>query len=376
MCYNWFMDKQQRHKLYNTNLDWVKNNTIYLTIHGSHSYGTNITTSDTDYRGIVIPPKEYYLGFKSISDTYVQNEPDLSLFELKKFIKLAIENNPNVLEILFTDERHHLYVHKLGEKILNAKHEFLSKKCKNTFCGYAVSQLKRLQRHYRWIHNPPQQPPTRFECSLPEKPSIAKNQMEAINSAIKKQIDKWNWHELENVDNSTRIAIQTQFETNLCEIMQWHWVDVDDKVWESAAHQIGLESNVIEILKQEKIYTSKLKEWNQYQDWIKNRNPVRAEMEKESGYDRKHGMHLIRLQRMCKELLEAGQMNVHRPDAEELLSIRNGAWSYEDLMIHSEKLEKEINELYLTSKTLPEKIDEQKINKLCMEIIEESFKEF
>ena len=42
---------------------WLKEHTVYLVTAGSHSYGTNIETSDVDVRGVCIPPKPYFLGF-------------------------------------------------------------------------------------------------------------------------------------------------------------------------------------------------------------------------------------------------------------------------------------------------------------------------
>mgnify|MGYP001607055563 CR=1 FL=1 len=46
----------------------------------------------------------------------------------------------------------------------------------------------------------------------------------------------------------------------------------------------------------------------------------------------KHAMHLVRLMRMCKEILITCEVVVKRPDREELLAIRNGAWSYYKLI--------------------------------------------
>ncbi len=54
----------------------------------------------------------------------------------------------------------------------------------------------------------------------------------------------------------------------------------------------------------------------------------KADMEKH-GYPTKNAMHLIRLARTGCEVLESGEYNVHRPDAEELLAIRRGEWTAE-----------------------------------------------
>ena len=47
-----------------------------------------------------------------------------------------------------------------------------------------------------------------------------------------------------------------------------------------------------------------MKHWDSYQTWKTHRNPTRAELEPQHGYDTKHAMHLIRLMRMGLEVLE------------------------------------------------------------------------
>lgn len=69
------------------------------------------------------------------------------------------------------------------------------------------------------------------------------------------------------------------------------------------------------------------------------------------------------------ELLETGKLNIKRYDAEELLSIRNGAWTYEQLIEFSEKSDKLLNELYKTSK-LPREPDRIKINNWLIDVTE------
>ena len=353
-----------------TNDPWYSDNTIYMTIHGSNCYGTNIETSDMDYRGVVIPPKEILYGYIQNFESYVQKEPDLVLFDIRKFFKLASVCNPNVIEILYTNPKHHVFVNPVGQMLLDNKGAFLSKKAKHTFSGYAVSQLRRIKRHRDWLLHPVTVKPTRESVGLAETPLIKKDQLAAINSAIQKQLDKWNWLTLDEVDADIRQDIKTQFETMLCELGQWHWADIDDKSWYSAVKQIGLDDNFIEILSKERVYAGKVKDWEQYQGWLKSRNPDRAQMEKDFGFDGKHGLHLVRLMRMCKELLETGKVNVDRSgiDAEDLISIRRGAWSYDDLIEYAEKMEADVNSLYLTCDKLPDKPNNKLLNKLCIDM--------
>ena len=89
--------------------------------------------------------------------------------------------------------------------------------------------------------------------------------------------------------------------------------------------------------------------WEQYWKWKKNRNAARSELEEEHGYDTKHAMHLVRLLRMGVESLRDGVILVKRPDAEELLDIRNGALTYEELITYSESLEADIQQLRETT---------------------------
>lgn len=58
----------------------------------------------------------------------------------------------------------------------------------------------------------------------------------------------------------------------------------------------------------------------------------------------KHGMHLVRLLRMAREIIETGKVLVNRPDAEELKEIRAGAWTYERMVDFAEGEDKALAE--------------------------------
>lgn len=51
----------------------------------------------------------------------------------------------------------------------------------------------------------------------------------------------------------------------------------------------------------------------------------------------KHASHLVRLMRMAREILTEGVVRVKRSDADELMEIRNGSWSYEQIVEFAEK---------------------------------------
>ncbi len=355
--------------IYKGNLNWLPERTIYVTRHGSHAYGTSLPTSDIDLRGVCIAPKKYYLGFLERFEQVVINDPDLTIFDLRKFMALAADANPNVLEILYTDPSDHLLVRPAMQRLFEARDLFLSKKAKHTFSGYAISQLKRINLHYKWLKDPPKAPPTRAEFGLPERTVIPADQLMAAKAAIQKQLDKWTFKDLEDLDPATRQAIMDRQTQSLLEMTGWTWGEREDKQWRGAAELLGFSTNFIELLDKERQYGARQKQWASYQEWQKSRNPQRAELEAKFGFDTKHALHLVRLLRMCREILTTGKVLVRRPDAEELLEIRAGAWDYHKLVDWAEGQDKELAEVAKTS-TLPNQPDRKKLDQLCVEMIE------
>jgi predicted nucleotidyltransferase len=350
-------------------LKWAGDKTVLLVRHGSHAYGTNTASSDDDFKGILIPPKEYYLGtLHRLEQIELKApNPDAVIYEIRKFFNLAMDCNPNLIEVLHTDPEDHFLVDPIGEEILTHKNDFLSKKIKHTFTGYAVSQLKRIKSHKQWIMSPPTHLPARNEYGLPETTLIPQDQLSAAEAEVRKELDRFQFDFMEGLEESQKIGIRSTMEEMLAELKI-----TADQHWMSAARKIGLSDNFIELMQKERQYVSAKREFDQYQNWKENRNKARAELEYKYGYDTKHAYHLVRLIRMCREILTTGKVIVKRPDREELLAIRNGAWSYEQLIDFAEREDRELNELYLTSKVLPKTPDKEALDKLCIRLVEKS----
>lgn len=346
------------------NMPWLEARTIFLTRHGSHAYGTSLPTSDLDLKGIAVPPLVYFLGFSMKFEQAEQREPvDMVVYDIRKFMNLAADCNPNICEVLWTDPSDHVITTPASQKLLEAREAFLSKKARYTFAGYAHAQLKRINTHWRWLKNPPKALPTRAQFGLPEHRPIPREQMEAATAAIQKRMDSWEPN-LDGLDDAARIQLMADIRDATAEILAG-----TDK-WLAAGVGLGFDTNFLEVLDKERQYKSKMTEWHQYQNWLKTRNPARAELEAKYGYDTKHGAHLVRLLRMCREILETGKVIVKRPDAEELLAIRNGSMPYEDLVAWAEAEDKAMDEVYKASK-LPHSPDRHQLDSLCMEIVNE-----
>lgn len=86
------------------------------------------------------------------------------------------------------------------------------------------------------------------------------------------------------------------------------------------------------------------------------------------GYDCKNAAHCIRLLRMGMEFLTTGELNVAREDAPQLLEIKRGGWTLEQVKSEAQRLFNLTDEAYIRSK-LPVKPDYAKVEQLVMEVL-------
>lgn len=119
--------------------------TIYKVISGSQAYGTALKESDFDVRGVALASANCILGLDRF-EQHVSPEGDTVIYDLRKFLRLALNNNPSILEILWVPEECVLEVNDYGRKLVAARQKFLSKKVYATFGGYAKNQLNKVLR--------------------------------------------------------------------------------------------------------------------------------------------------------------------------------------------------------------------------------------
>lgn len=305
-----------------TDPPWLAERTFFLTIHGSQAYGLARPDSDFDIGGICIPPKKYFLGFLNTFDQAQSTNPDGAIYGIKKFLKLAADANPNVMELLWIDPQFWLITHPFHERLLENREIFLSTKVKHTYSGYATAQLNRIKTHRKWLVDPPTHRPTREEFGLPPVRLLSADQMGALNQLVNEDMLK-------------------------------------------------LDDNLMSRLQKENEFKRAVQEWQQYENWKITRNQFRSELEKLHGYDTKHAMHLVRLMTQCREILTTGKLNVYRSDRDFLLNIRSGMWTCDEVIAWSKKQDEELNVLAASS-SLPHDPDRNKIDTLCQQLVEEA----
>ncbi len=117
---------------------------IYRCVVGSRAYGLDDAASDTDLRGIYLPPAELHWSLFGVLDQIENDATQECYWEMQKFITLALKANPNILECLYTPLIE--YLSPLAQELIEQREMFLSKLIYQTYNGYVMSQFKKMQR--------------------------------------------------------------------------------------------------------------------------------------------------------------------------------------------------------------------------------------
>jgi len=358
-----------------TTQDLAEKNLIYKVVVGSWAYGTNLPTSDVDYGGIFVPPIEYYFGMKTFDLLNEQKEDDKNYYSLRKYAHLACANNPNVMELLFVDKSDILYEDPAIQRIKDNRHVFLSQRCMNTYCGYASAQLYRIKNHRKWLTQElkamdvlmpavyaskinSEWTQWRFGANLVKRINMELDKPSYIPPGLDLDQVRWVW----NATGSIQESVWTQewkdrLLNGLAGTGLLQPMDTEERFY----HRRGDGSLVFDEYK----YKEEKKYRGQYTTWMAERDPKRHQLELDYGYDTKHGGHLVRLLRTGYEILTTGQLQVKRPDAAELLAIRNGAWSYEQIIAYADEMLDKVKNI--KNFAVPEQPDVKLIDQMVIE---------
>ena len=290
---------------------------IFEAVTGSQLYGTSTIDSDEDLRGVCLPEMRVLIDpFMSFNVKDGFDGQDRAIYDLGKFMDLCSQMNPNIVEMLFIPEGKVVFKNEKWDKIIENKNLFLSKKAKYTFTGYSISQLNAIKRHREWFQNPTNHKPTREEFGLTQSPLVSEA----------------------NIQNMMGVP------NNL------------------------FKEEYYEELQREREYRQQKKRWDNYNQWQTNRNPKRKGTEEKFGYDTKYASHLFRLMAEGKELLLTGNITFPLPNAEWILQIKQGFYSYEQILVMADNMEKEF-EMWYTQSPLPNAPDRNKLKELYFSIV-------
>lgn len=341
----------------------AEENLFFYTLAGSHVYGMATEYSDEDYKGLFYAPKKIHTSlFKSIEQVeHFGGKKDSVVYELSKFVKLLTDQNPNIIELLWTEDNFIIQRSPLYEMLRLQRDFFLSSRVKHTFSGFAMSQLKRIKGHNRWIENP--------------QPKRRPKEVDFVSVV---------WNATENKEWNKIVPFQDILAYDLGGGIfgllhdlgsggRWH--DRHEALASLPAKELASYARTSQkgfdmVVKfNHQLYKEAVDNWKHYWEWKNNRNEKRAELEELHGYDTKHAAHLVRLFRMGVEILRGEGVKVFRPDAKELLDIRNGSLTYDQLIAYTVEMTAELEVLYKTTK-LPYHVDEDKVDEIVQRLYE------
>jgi predicted nucleotidyltransferase len=357
----------------NYTVDSIKPYIIFSAISGSNAYGTNTPESDRDIRGVFVQPLNDVLKYGFV-DQVSDEKNDVTFYEIGRFMHLVAGNNPNILELLAVPDDCIIYRHPLFAILEYYKYDFLSKKVRWTFAGYAIDQIEKA-RGYNKKMNWEESQMTRktvldFCYVLKDAGSMP------VKQWIETEVIKKPWLK-------TREFSQKNF--GLSAIDHGHdlytMFFTQDPIWgivsdEEKANQVQLFSipkgldEVGYLYFNKDGYSSHCKKYQEYQIWLKERNPNRFKMNKAHGkqYDSKNMMHTYRLLLMAHELAK-GELRVRRTpeEIEKLMKIRKGEYEYEDLLREAEAMKDGLEEAFAKS-SLPEKPNVEQVQEILLGI--------
>lgn len=378
----------------------------YEYMRGSHMYHLNVETSDIDVGGVFICPKEMLFGLRSSYQEQIADEKnDTVFYEFGRWIELLLKANPTALESLFAPKDCIIgEVHPAIQHIIDNKDMFLSKECFKTFYGYAVSQIGKARGLNKKIVNPVTERKDILDfCytfngqgSQPIKDWLKERNLDQRYCGLVKvpncrdayglYYDFAAYFKFEDVPHVDRFLIlanmfdpydvdeitdDTNERIKNKEFFGYSGIVHPDEITKSNDVRLSSipkgELPICAMFYNKDAYACHCRDYKEYKEWEKKRNPVRYESNLDKNYDSKNVMHCMRLVRMAKELAQGKGFNVVRDaDRQYLLDIRNHKFEYDDVMAQLEN-EKHEMEVAIENSTLPEHSDYEAINKLLIE---------
>lgn len=334
---------------------WLSTNTHYLTMMGSVAYGVSGDTSDMDIYGFCIPPKndifphlkgeipgfgKQIQRFDQWQEQHIKDpsamggsgrEYDFSVYSIVKYFQLCMENNPNMIDSLFTPQNCVLYTSATANLVRDNRHIFLHKGCWPKFKGYAYSQLTKIK----------------------EKTRVQVREFEEAHGIASTNYLGERLKELNDYVNMVKVP---------------DWAVYDEKgvgfIHQTVSKYDRDEAGVMVETKipLHEIYRNLLIEGDKHPEG------KRKELVEKYGYDTKFAYHIIRLLLEVEQILGTGTIDLQQ-GREQMKSIRRGEWPEQEVRDWFQAKQADLETLYKKSE-LPWGPDEAKIKALLVQCLE------
>lgn len=386
----------------------AKNLLAYEYVRGSQLYNTalppinGVEQSDTDYGGVYIAPKSVLMGLPELYEPQVSDEKnDTTFYELGRWVELLMKANPNALESLYIPQDKVVgEIHPAIQLILDNRDLFVTKECFKSLASYAKAQVHKAQglnKKINWRIETRKDVldfcyTFRGQGSQSMKEYLAEHGLDQkycglVNIPNMKDTygvyyDYAAHAKFKHMDFRTRRELALYVAKTFGEKYYDEYLRrINDKEFfgysgivhpEGKSNDVRLssvpknETPICYMVYNKQGYESHCKKYKEYQEWLRNRNPIRYESNLNKNYDSKNIMHTVRLLHMGKELAEGRGFNVVRTwDRQMLLDIRNHNYEYEEIMNYIEITYNSFQDK-ISSCYLPDTINKEKINELLI----------
>lgn len=400
---------------------------LYKYKRGSLAQGTFIEgKSDIDTCSVylALPDQLLGLGF-DYQDEVSDEKHDNVAWEFNKFMRLLLKSNPTVLEALFVDDEFVDYEHPIITELKKSRDKFVTKACFNSFGAYAVSQIKKARALGKKCLNDNgkeverrtalsfcytyyNQGSTKIEnwlsyrglrtefCGLNKIPNMHDDygvfydwgaHFEAVGYQA---IDAVRYFKEKNREYASGEKYRDdekyclgcylvgEYQIKLGDISQlnrkpigYRGIFKNDDSTEVRLSSIDDKNDkpICHMSFNQNGFVKHCKDYKDYKDWVKNRNPIRYAQNKEKNYDAKNLSHSFRLMNMCIEIAENNGFNVNRRniDRDFLLDVKMHKYDYDEIIELLEEKKVEMDDAIAKS-TLPDEIDVEFVNDFVIKI--------
>lgn len=331
-------------------------------ISGSRAYGLDTPESDTDIKGVYVLPKR---DFYSLNPIEQLNNPsnDIVYYEWRKFVALLLGSNPNILELLNTPQHALLYRHPLMD--LLQPQWLLSKQCLPKFAGYAYGQIKKARGLNKKMVKPisPQKKTVLDFCYvLQDGLSLPLSSWLEQQGLMQQDLGLMN---INHVHDVYALYVDRSGACGLRGV-----ADADSHHVRLSSVPKGMKMAVYLGFNHDG-YSSYLREYEDYFKWVSERNEVRYQTNLMHGceYDSKNMMHTFRLLYTALDIAKHGEVRVWRDNRDELLAIKHGEYTYDELLHQAAVLMKKVEDEFARSQ-LPDDVEHEKVLNVLVEVRE------
>lgn len=284
---------------------------------GSHVYGTNVASSDTDIKGVYLPSHEDILlqrikpsiNSSTKADPNGKNGPgdvDTEFFSLQQYLKLLMEGQTVALDMLFTPKEHILELHEdvgwVWLALQQHREQFLTRGV-NAFVGYARQQAAK----YGLKGGRVDAVRRTLELLKSNDPHIPLHELQFQLTELVYSSDQINFVECKGPNGKTATHLEVCNRKAPLSLQVHRAIEMYQRVFDAyGARALQAEQN--------------------------------------QGIDWKALMHAVRVNSQAKELLATGHITFPRPDRDLLLQIRKGELPYKQVAEIIEKGQEELEE--------------------------------